>query len=149
MSLRQRSLALVVLPLGLVLGLVLLIAAFGTRIERAEDFARGTDAGLAASHALLVNLQESETAAHDYAFTGDAQFLPSFRTSRAGVENSVRQIEEASRSDPWLAPYVPRLVGLTRREVADLDRYVAAASSGNIAGARAAIVSDRPHSAMI
>ena len=149
MSLRQRSLALVVLPLGLVLGLVLLIAAFGTRIERAEDFARGTDAGLAASHALLVNLQESETAAHDFAFTGDAQFLPLFRASRAGVENSIRQIEDASRSDPLLAPYMPRLVGLARREVADLDRYVAAASSDNLTAARAAIVSDRPHSAMV
>jgi signal transduction histidine kinase/CheY-like chemotaxis protein len=148
MSLRQRSLALVILPLGLVLGLVLLIAVFGARIEQAEGIARDTNAGLAASNELLVNLQVAEVDAHGYALTGDTNFLKPYDTARARVESSIDGLREVAKSDWWIGPHVPGLLALARQEVAKLDRFVAVARGGNVASARAMIDADASRGAM-
>ena len=142
MSLRRRSLALVILPLGLVFGLALVIALFGAKIEQVESIASDTNAGLAASNDLLVDLQAAEIAAHGYALTGDARFLDPYRSARSGVEAGISGLEDASRIDRWVGPYVPRLLVLARREVASFDRDVAVARSGHVAGARLLIDTD-------
>jgi signal transduction histidine kinase/CheY-like chemotaxis protein len=149
MSLRQRSLALVILPLGLILGLVLLIALFGSRIEQAEAIARDTNAGLAASNDLLVNLQDAVVGANGYGLTGDAKFLETYDAGRDRVETGIDALQTVARADWWSAPYVPRLVASARNEVAHLDGYVAAARSGHLAFAHALINADRSHGAML
>ena len=148
MSLRQRSLALVILPLGLVLGLVLLIAVFGSRIQVAEDIARGTNAGLAASNDLLVNLQVAEVGANGYALTGDPKFLEVYHAERAHVETSIAAIANVSHADWWIGPYVPHLIASARTEISHLDAYVATTRSGHMVLAHAMINVDRSHGAM-
>jgi signal transduction histidine kinase/DNA-binding response OmpR family regulator len=136
MSLRRRSLALVVLPLGLVLGLMLLVAWFGSRISQSEVIAGNSDAALAASNAVLVDLQAAEIAAHDYALTGDAHLLPAFRAARARAALSVDAIELMAMHDPRLLPSGPGLVELAHAELGDLDSYVTIAAGGKIANSR-------------
>ena len=149
MNLRQRSLALVVLPLGLVLGLVLCIAIFGTRIEQAEAIASATNAGLAASNDLLVNLQEAEVAANGYALTGEAKFLAPYPASRARVVAGIAALREVSHADWWIGASVPRLTALAESELATLDRYVAATHSGHLSLARAMFDTNRSRDAML
>jgi CHASE3 domain sensor protein len=148
MSLRRRSLALVILPLALVLGLVLLIGVFGARIEQAEGIARDTNAGLAASNDLLVNLQVAEVHAHGYALTGAADFLRPYAAARARVESSIDGLRDVSRADWWIGPHVPRLVALARKELANLDLDVALTRSGGLVRARAIIDADASRDAM-
>jgi signal transduction histidine kinase/CheY-like chemotaxis protein len=148
MSLRQRSLALVLVPLGLVLGLVLLIAVFGARIETVEAIARDTNAGLAASNALLVDLQDAEVGAHLYALSGDAKFLPPYSAARANVVRSIAALAHVSQTDWWVAQHVPRLADSAQREIANLDGDIAAARAGRVAHARALVDLDRSHDAM-
>src|SRR5665213_1491795 len=131
MSLRQRSLALVILPLGLVFALVLVIAVFGARIQQAEGVASGTNAGLAASNDLLVDLQSAEVAANGYALTGNLKFLQPYGTARAGVESGIEGLRNVARSEWWADRYVPRLAEMARNELANLDRYVALARAGH------------------
>ena len=105
MSLRQRSLALVVLPLGLVLALVLVIALFGARIEQVEGIARETNAGIAASNDLLVSMAVAETDAHGY-LSGDAAFGDAYREQRKRFDADIDALrsEAASRTrarSPW------------------------------------------------
>ncbi len=126
MNLRQRSLALVILPLGLVLGLILLIAVFGARIQQAETVARDTNAGLAASNDLLVNLQIAEVQANGYALTGDAIFLRRYPPARAAVRGSIAGLRAVSRaSDWWSGANIPRVTALAENALVELDRDVA------------------------
>ncbi|HEY5348254.1 MAG TPA: ATP-binding protein, partial [Candidatus Lustribacter sp.] len=148
MSLRQRSLALVILPLGLVFALVLVIAVFGARIQQAEGVASGTNAGLAASNDLLVDLQSAEVAANGYALTGNLKFLQPYGTARAGVESGIEGLRNVARSEWWADRYVPRLAEMARNELANLDRYVALARAGHLATARALIDADASRDAM-
>jgi signal transduction histidine kinase/CheY-like chemotaxis protein len=148
MSLRQRSLALVILPLGLVFALVLVIAVFGARIQQAEGVASDTNAGLAASNDLLVDLQVAEVAANRYALAGNVKFLQPYGTARAGVESGIDGLRNVARSNWWAEPYVPRLVELARNELANLDRYVALARAGHLATARTMIDADASHDVM-
>jgi CHASE3 domain sensor protein len=149
MSLRRRSLALVILPLALVLGLALVIALFGARIEQVEGVARDTNAGLAASNDLLVNLQVAEVNANGYALTGDLRFLRPYPAARARVEASIAGLQNVSQADRWIGPYVPRLVALAQSELANLDSYVAAARTGHIASARVMIDAGASRDAMV
>src|ERR1700677_222921 len=148
MNLRQRSLALVILPLGLVLGLVLVIAIFGNRIERAEAIARDTNAGLAASNDLLVSLQVAEVDANGYALTGDTKFLAPYPAARARVVDAIARLRGVSNADWWIGPYVPRLTALAEAELRALDRYVATTHSGHLGAARVMIDADRSRDAM-
>jgi signal transduction histidine kinase/DNA-binding response OmpR family regulator len=148
MNLRQRSLALVILPLGLVLGLALVIAIFGNRIERAEAIARDTNAGLAASNDLLVSLQVAEVDANGYALTGDTKFLAPYPAARTRVVNAIAALRGVSHADWWIGPYVPRLTALAETELRSLDRYVATTHSGHLGAARIMIDADRSRDAM-
>jgi signal transduction histidine kinase/CheY-like chemotaxis protein len=149
MSLRQRSLALVILPLGLVFGLALVIAVFGADIERAESIARGTNAGLAASNDLLESLQQAEIGAHGYALTGSANFEPPYRDARVRVESAIAGLQDTAKADWWIVPRVPHLIALARAEVAHLDRYVATVRSGRVATARTMIDAGASRDAII
>ena len=138
MSLRQRSLALVIVPLGLVLGLVVLIALFGTQIEQAEHIAGATNAGLAASNDLLTSLLVAETDAHGL-LLGDSSFSAQYVAQRARVEPDIAALRRAANLEPSVRTDEPRLEKLARSQAALLDRYVAVAKTGNVANARALI----------
>jgi signal transduction histidine kinase/DNA-binding response OmpR family regulator len=149
MSLRRRSLALVIFPLALVLGLALVIAVFGARIEQVEGIARDTNTGLAVSNDLLVNLQVAEVEANGYALTGEQKFLQPYPGTRARVGATLAALREISHADYWIGPYVPRLVALAQSELANLDGYVATARSGHVANARAMIDAGASRDAMV
>jgi signal transduction histidine kinase/DNA-binding response OmpR family regulator len=142
MSLRRRSLALVILPLGLVLGLVLLIAVFGKTIEKNEGIARDTNAGLAASNDLLVNLLDAETSARGFVLTGNPVFTTPFSNARARFESDLAGLHTVSPSVSLVRLHVPRLEALARREESILSNYMGMARDGNFAGARALIADE-------
>src|ERR1700733_10074746 len=137
MSLRRRSLALVILPLGLVLGLVLLIAVFGTNIQKAEGVARDTNAGLAASNDLLVNLLDAETSARGFVLTGESAFAAPYDKARARFESDLAALQAVSHSVSLVRMHIPRLEALARREASILSNYMRLARNGNFARARA------------
>jgi signal transduction histidine kinase/DNA-binding response OmpR family regulator len=139
----------VILPLSLVLGLVLCIALFGVRIQVAEDIARGTNTGLAASNGLLENLQLAENTAHGFALTGDATFLEPYSAARTRLEGSIAKAQTEAQTDRWVSSTMPRLVELAQAEVAQLDRYVATARAAGVSRARAMIDAERSRDAMI
>ena len=149
MNLRQRSLALVILPLGLVLVLILVIAISGTRIQQAETVARDTNAGLAASNDLLINLQVAEVDANGYALTGDTRFLAPYPAARARVAAGIASLGDVSHAEWWTGSYEPRLTALAESELATLDRYVATTHGGHLHVARSMIEADRSRNAMI
>ena len=142
MSLRQRSLALVVLPLGLVLGLVLLIAVFGATIEKAEGVARDTNTGLAASNDLLVNLLDAETSARGFVLTGNPVFTTPYSNARARFESNLAALRAVSQAESPVRPHVPRLEALARSEASILGQYVGMARNGNFAGARVLVAGE-------
>jgi signal transduction histidine kinase/DNA-binding response OmpR family regulator len=142
MSLRRRSLALVILPLGLVLGLVLLIAVFGTSIEKAEGVARDTNAGLAASNDLLVNLLDAETSARGFVLTGNPAFTGPYNNARARFETDLARLHTVSQSVSIVRGHVPRLETLARSEAAILAEYMGIARNGNFARARVLVADE-------
>jgi signal transduction histidine kinase/DNA-binding response OmpR family regulator len=137
--LRWRSLALVILPLGLVVVLVLVIALFGARTERVERVASDSVAGLTASNNLLVNLLYTESGARGYVLTGDPVLLRPYRAARARFASRLSELRAATPPEPALAASVPRMEALARHEAAILDQYVATARSGQTARARTLI----------
>ena len=142
MSLRQRSLALVIFPLGLVLALVLVIALFGARIEQVEGIARDTNAGLAASNDLLVSMLVAETDAHGY-LSGDPAFGEAYRISRNRLETDMAALHKAVQDEPpAAAAHLAQLETLKAREAAILDGYVARAAGGPVSDA-AAMIADK------
>jgi signal transduction histidine kinase/DNA-binding response OmpR family regulator len=138
MSLRQRSLALVIVPLALVLGLVVLIALFGAQIEQGERIAGATNSGLAASNDLLTSVLVAETDAHGL-LSGDASFAPEYAAQRARLEPDIAGLHRVAQLEPTVAALLPRLEQLARSEVTLLDGDVAVAKTGNVANARALI----------
>jgi signal transduction histidine kinase/CheY-like chemotaxis protein len=142
MSLRRRSLALVILPLGLVLGLVLLIALFGTSIEKAEGVARDTNAGLAASNDLLVNLLDAETSARGFVLTGNPAFTGPYNNARARFESDLAALHAVSPTVSIVRVHVPRLETLARSEAAILAEYMGIARNGNFARARTLVADE-------
>ena len=142
MSLRRRSLALVILPLGLVLGLVLVIAVFGTTIQKAEGIARDTSAGLAASNDLLVNLLDAETSARGFVLTGKRAFTTPYDNARARFDADLAALHAGSQSLALTRRQVPRLEALARHEDAILGSYMGLARSGNFAAARALVAGE-------
>jgi signal transduction histidine kinase/DNA-binding response OmpR family regulator len=140
MSLRQRSLALVIFPLGLVLALVLVIAFFGARIEQVEGIARDTNAALAASNDLVISMLVAETDAHGY-LSGDPAFGEAYRISRARLDTDMTALHTAIRNQPGsAASQFARFERLAAREAAILDGYVARAASGPVSNAKAMMV---------
>ena len=147
MSLRQRSLALVIFPLGLVLALVLVIALFGARIEQVEGIARQTNAGLAASNDLLVSMLVAETDAHGY-LSGDPTFGEAYRGVRARFETDLGTLRGLGAAQPAIAAHLPKIEALAKREAEILDADVARAATGNVSNARALIANMSAKSAL-
>jgi signal transduction histidine kinase/DNA-binding response OmpR family regulator len=145
MSLRQRSLALVILPLGLVLALLLVIAFFGQRTEQESRTGRNAVAALTASDNLLAGLLDAESNALGYALTGDRSFIPPYIAARVGIAADVNDL----RSVPWqsrvAADMVPPLVDLAAREGARVERGMTLARSGDLVAARALLGNIRNH----
>ncbi len=141
MSLRQRSLALVIFPLGLVLALVLLIALFGARIEQVEGIAQETNAGLAANNDLLVSLLVAEADAHGF-LSGDPAFGEAYRTQRARVETDLAALKKLADSEAPIAANVSNVQALAQRHIALLDAHIAAATTAPLTKARA-LVADK------
>jgi signal transduction histidine kinase/DNA-binding response OmpR family regulator len=141
MSLRQRSLALVIIPLGLVLGLALVIAMFGTTIENAEAIARNTNAGLAASNDLLVNLLDAETSARGFVLTGKTDFTGPYNSARVRFGSDLAALRSISEPDEG-RPQIPRLEALARREAGILGEYMRLAQRGDFDGARALVAGE-------
>jgi signal transduction histidine kinase/CheY-like chemotaxis protein len=142
MSLRQRSLALLILPLALVLGLALVIAVFGATIESAEAVARNTNAGLAASNDLLVNLLDAETSARGFVLTGNPAFTAPYNDAQARFESDLAAMRANADSETIARRHVPVMESLARREAAILNRYVQLARSGNFALARTLVADE-------
>jgi signal transduction histidine kinase/DNA-binding response OmpR family regulator len=147
MSLRQRSLALVIVPLGLVLTLVLVIAFFGARIEQVEGIASGTNASMAASNDLLVSMVVAETDAHGY-LSGDPMFGEAYGTLRKRFDADLAILREAAQSQPPIAAHFKRFEELAKEEAFILDGYVAAASTTDVSNARAMIADQHGKSAL-
>jgi signal transduction histidine kinase/DNA-binding response OmpR family regulator len=139
MSLRRRSLALVVLPLGLVIGLVLVMAFFGRTTEQESRTARTAIEGLAASGDLLVDVQDARNAALLFVLTGQAAYDAPYGAARARFERHLAAMDSLLAAHPDLEAPAPQFRSLARQEMAVLDWAVATARSGHAAAARALI----------
>jgi signal transduction histidine kinase/DNA-binding response OmpR family regulator len=137
MSLRQRSLALVVLPLGLVLGLVLVIAFFGQRTEQESRTARNALTSLTASDNLLATLLDAESGAMGFVLAGDPSYTVPYADARRRYVTDLAALRAVRWKEPAIAAHVPRLAALAAREAALLDTAVARANAGDGARARA------------
>jgi signal transduction histidine kinase/DNA-binding response OmpR family regulator len=136
MSLRRRSLALVVLPLGLVIGLVLVIAIFGQRTEQESRTARNALASLTASDNLLTSLLDAQSAALGYALTGNPHFTAAYDAARKRNAADLDAVRAVRWREASMTAHVPRLAALAVREGAALDAAVSAARSGDASAAR-------------
>jgi len=136
MSLRRRSLALVVLPLGLVIGLVLVIAFFGQRTEQESTTARIAVQGLAASSDLVIDVQDAHVAAFGYALTRESAYAAPYAGARERFAHHLAALVGLLASQPQLQTTAPQLAPFARQEIALLDRTVAAARAGRSAAAR-------------
>jgi signal transduction histidine kinase/DNA-binding response OmpR family regulator len=143
MSLRRRSLALVVLPLGLVLGLVLVIAFFGQRTEQQSRTAGNAFASLTASDNLLASLLDAQSAALGYVLTGNRTYVAPYAAARTRYSAELSALRAVPWTEPTIEAKVPRLAALAQREAAALDAGVAAARAGDVAASRSAAGADR------
>jgi signal transduction histidine kinase/CheY-like chemotaxis protein len=148
MTLRRRSLALVVLPLGLVIGLVLVIAFFGQRTEQESRTARTAIQGLAVSSDLVVDVADARMAALGYALTGQAAYNAPYVAARTQFDRHLGALDALLAAHPGLDAPASQLRTLAQQEIAQLDRSVDAARAGHSAAASAVMQSDAERLAM-
>ena len=139
MTLRQRIVALVVIPLGLLLAVMFAIAYLGQQTQGNERTARDGNVLLNASNASMVVLLVAESAARGFVLTGDAHFTTRYDRVRKNVDARLDALTAAGELQPDAKPAIAKIVATGRREATILDRYVATAESGRIDAARALV----------
>ena len=148
MTLRQRIIALVVLPLGLILALVIAIAYLGSATQRDEAAARLSATQLTSINEVLISMLDAETSARGFVLTGDTRFSVPYASARAENGRRFEELRHSSAPDLKIALQLPELQALAKREFSLLDDDVEKVKAGDINGARANVASPSGERAM-
>jgi signal transduction histidine kinase/DNA-binding response OmpR family regulator len=130
-TLRQRIVALVVLPMGLFLALVLTVGILGWQTRTDETRTRDAANLLSSSENVLIGMLDAESSARRAIATGDPQYDETYATARGLVGERSDILSAVARPmGPAVQAQTAAVLALAKQQLGMLDRAIAESRAG-------------------